>query len=401
MTAFDRFDPFERRIAGAIDEIAAERQPHYLDDIFRLTARSKQRPRWQFPERWITVNPFALRAAIATVVVVVVVGGFLAFNNPTGPGSTVAPTPSPTFAFVTFPERTWGDWVAEVGDTIPDIGNHDNRIQLSMDWDGGLKLWVQTNAAGRQILQSRPRTAPDGELYIYAQPDAIGCDPGAEGRYSWVRSSDGMFLTLALISDDCPLRSATLARTWVHSLAVGNDGGLGVIYAVEPMVKVTLPTGRRYGGTVGEGWQDIGIDQGLKAFVVVRNPGGYGAPCSTGDTQKGDLAHTTDAFVSYVQALPGANVTTTTTTVGGRSAVRLDVTIDAVVDCPLGEIQAFHAENLADADAFWAFGFGEAQPLYIVQIDATTTYLLWDQGTLDEQQAVIDSISFLDTLPTP
>ena len=43
MTAVDRFDPFERRITEAIDEIALARRPDYLDDILRLTARSPQR----------------------------------------------------------------------------------------------------------------------------------------------------------------------------------------------------------------------------------------------------------------------------------------------------------------------------------------------------------------------
>ena len=56
MTAFDRFDPFERRISEAIDEIAAARLPDYLDDILRQTARTAQRPRWTFPERWLPVD---------------------------------------------------------------------------------------------------------------------------------------------------------------------------------------------------------------------------------------------------------------------------------------------------------------------------------------------------------
>lgn len=56
MTAFDRFDPFERRIGDAIDEIAAPRTPDYLDDLLRQTARTSQRPRWTFPERWLNVD---------------------------------------------------------------------------------------------------------------------------------------------------------------------------------------------------------------------------------------------------------------------------------------------------------------------------------------------------------
>jgi Tol biopolymer transport system component len=56
VTTFDRFDPFERRITEAIDEIAAARPLDYLDDILRQTARTSQRPRWTFPERWIPMD---------------------------------------------------------------------------------------------------------------------------------------------------------------------------------------------------------------------------------------------------------------------------------------------------------------------------------------------------------
>lgn len=65
MTAFDRFDPFERRIGDAIDEIAAARRPDYLDDVFRQTARSAQRPRWTFPERWLPVDTTLTRSGLA------------------------------------------------------------------------------------------------------------------------------------------------------------------------------------------------------------------------------------------------------------------------------------------------------------------------------------------------
>ncbi|MEO8273185.1 MAG: hypothetical protein ABI620_03895 [Chloroflexota bacterium] len=67
MTAFDRFDPFERRITDAIDEIAAERPPTYLTDILRQTARVSQRPRWTFPERWLPVDTTLPRAGFARV----------------------------------------------------------------------------------------------------------------------------------------------------------------------------------------------------------------------------------------------------------------------------------------------------------------------------------------------
>jgi Tol biopolymer transport system component len=64
MTALDRFDPFERRITEAIDEIAAARPPAYLDDILRQTARRAQRPRWTFPERWLPMDTALSRPTV-------------------------------------------------------------------------------------------------------------------------------------------------------------------------------------------------------------------------------------------------------------------------------------------------------------------------------------------------
>jgi hypothetical protein len=64
MTTFDRFDPFERRISEAVDEIADARPLDYLDDIFRQTARTSQRPRWTFPERWFNVDTTLSRPTV-------------------------------------------------------------------------------------------------------------------------------------------------------------------------------------------------------------------------------------------------------------------------------------------------------------------------------------------------
>ncbi|MCJ7710515.1 MAG: hypothetical protein MUQ32_06735 [Chloroflexi bacterium] len=65
MTTIDRFDPFEQRITAAIDEIAAPRRPDYLDDILRQTARTSQRPRWTFPERWLHMDTAVPRSSLA------------------------------------------------------------------------------------------------------------------------------------------------------------------------------------------------------------------------------------------------------------------------------------------------------------------------------------------------
>jgi Tol biopolymer transport system component len=107
MTAFDRFDPFEQRITDALDEIAAAHRPDYLDDVFRQTARSSQRPRWTFPERWLPMDttlprrgplgiPFRplivllIVALLAVALGVVVVGSRQRVPPPFGPAGNGA-----------------------------------------------------------------------------------------------------------------------------------------------------------------------------------------------------------------------------------------------------------------------------------------------------------------------
>lgn len=103
MTSIDSFDPFDRRIRDAIEEIAAARRPDYVDDVLQLTAGSRQRPRWSFPERWLPVNRLSYAAVALAIVVLaggaVILTGFHVAPNvaaPTSPGTSPAITPSPS-----------------------------------------------------------------------------------------------------------------------------------------------------------------------------------------------------------------------------------------------------------------------------------------------------------------
>lgn len=406
MTAFDRFDPFERRISSAIDEIAAERQPHYLDDIFRLTARSKQRPRWQFPERWLTMNFTALRAAVATTVVVIVVGGILAFNRPdNGPGTSPSPSPTESGSAQSVgaaAQQLRGIWIADA-DALPEIDVPAGRIQLWIDWDHGDRASVHTTPYTRDYLDSQSLDAPNGELRLRTAFAGADCDTDAEGRYAWSRSNDGFFLTLTLIEDACAARATAFARTWVRSFAAASEGGHGVVDGVTPMVEVTLPAGQRLWGGAGDQWQAIMTDGGLEpyqAFVVIRNPGGFAAPCSTSDPQPTSIPATTTDLVSYIDSLPGASVVTAATEIDGRPAIQFDMRIDNEIQCESGDIFNLHPESPSDTQV-WTSVPGELQRLYVVQIDASTTFLLWYQGNSETERAVIASVHFLDKLPTP
>lgn len=405
-------DP-DRLLRAWLDLMPDEAPDRVIDAVLLATTAAPQARRFPWHGRWRPnqMNRLVLIAA-AALVLAGLVGGAVYFGStrnplPT-PGPTAVPTPSPgptaRAPIVPPPQTTWGDWLADVP-AIPEIDTPAGMLQLSVDWEAGQRVWLQTTPDYRQLLNSAPLSAPNGELRLRSNTvDNVYCTVNDEGSYRWNRSSDGLFLTLQLIADDCPARAAVFARTWVRSHGAVNDGGPGVNYGVTPMIQMTLPTGQRYGMGGGEQGPDIGTfgDQlPYRAFVVIRNPGGFGAPCAATDTQKIDVAHTTAAFAAYLDALPGVNLTTSDTTIGGRSAVRMDVAVDPGVKCRAGgNISAFHVEKLTD-EAFWELGAGQVETFYIVQIDATTTFLLWYQGTAAEETAVLDSITFIDKLPTP
>lgn len=370
---------------------------------------------WDGIRRTPRMNRLTLIAATALVAIALTGGAILLTGGSNGPpvvptqtaatptAATPTASPEPSQELAGPPaELIWGDWIADV-EAIPGIQQPAGRIQMSIDWQDGLNVWIQQDVFdSRLVVESMSYPAAANELRVQAKP-SVGCASGQEGRYRWTRSPDGLFLTLELIEDACANRATAFARTWVRSHGAVNDGGTGVLYGMDPDMQFTMPTGQRYGLGGGDHAADLktfGDAQPFRALVVIRNPGGFDDPCSTTDTRKSDIAHTTDAFVAYVQSLPGATATTSDASIGGRPAVKLDVSMDTAVECASGAIEAFHPELLTDTNS-WAFAPGEVQTIYIVEMDATTTFLLWYQGPAAEAQAVLDSIQFIDALPTP
>jgi hypothetical protein len=86
MSANDRF---ERRLPVILDSLAPTRAPEYFDDILGQVDRTRQRPGWTFPERWLPVSAITnrlavtprvpMRAAVAVLLLIVglVVGALL------------------------------------------------------------------------------------------------------------------------------------------------------------------------------------------------------------------------------------------------------------------------------------------------------------------------------------
>ena len=404
-------DP-DRLLRAWLDLMPDEAPDRTIAAVLQATDTTRQARALPRVGRWrIPMNRLTLIATAALAIAAIAGGAYLLAGGPKKP-VVVAPTTAPTLAPTATaraaaappPALIWGDWAADIP-AIPSFGQPAATVQLSIDWQNGNTVWIQRSVLDGCCngFKSTSLEAGPKELRLRANAEALGCDPNQEGTYTWDRSTDGLFLTLSLVVDACANRGAMLARTWVHSLGAVNDGGPGVAYGVSPMVQLTMPTGERYAASGGEQSQDVHtFDQGqtFRSFVVVRNPGGFGAPCSTTDTKKVDVAHTTAAFTTYVKGLPGATVTTSATTIGGKPAVRLGLAIDGAVKCASASIDWLRPEPLADTFK-WSLIPGQVQAVYSVQMDATTTFLLWYEGTPADERAVLDSIKFIDTLPRP
>ena len=152
MTAFPGFDPFERRISHAFEEITDARRPAYLDDILQRTARTAQRPRWTFPERWLSLDtaarpPTALMGVrLRPILLLIAIALVLAALAASYIGSQRTPLP---------------------------FGPAGNGL-IAYPKDGALYVRNALDADGRLIVQgegtlSTPYFSPDGKLLAYIQ----------------------------------------------------------------------------------------------------------------------------------------------------------------------------------------------------------------------------------------
>lgn len=402
------------RAARSWIEVGPTRAPDHAVDAALARIQTTSQERDWFPWR-PTPMITPTRVAVAAVLGVLLLGGaiFTLGRQPSVgvPGPSMSPSPtvtsSPTpeaIVRVRMPDLLLGDWQAESAEPISGVSDAGERIQLSLDWDTGRSAWIQP-AVGELSLRSASVAATADELRFVSTERLGGCAPGDEGRYRWERSADGMFLTLTIVEDACANRAAAFGRTWVHSLSAVTDGGPGVI-PYDPWVRVTLPS-RQWGmGGPADGHVLSAFGDGAPEleFTAIRNPMGFDLPCSA--TRQGvALERTAAAITEYVRGLPGVTVTTADATIDGLPAEHLAIESDAGVECPIGEIMAFHPPKATD-EGEYTMALGQPRSFWVVERDGDV-WVFWYAGgvgvtvTTAEEQGVIDSIRFLDQLPTP
>lgn len=218
MTTFDRFDPLERRIGAAMDDIAAARPLDYLDDVFRQTARTSQRPRWTFPERWFNVDttlarpmllgrrvPFRSLVVLAVLLALAAAAAFYV-GSQHRPAPPFGPAANGTLAFGSGGDLYVGDptgstatlLLSAVGDQMgPSFSPDGLLVAYDNVVDGVDHLWV-VDANGQNARQ------------IFDRP--LANDPDA-GLRTWITWS-GDSRHLAIVTPDQGHRSGL----WIVSV---------------------------------------------------------------------------------------------------------------------------------------------------------------------------------------
>lgn len=371
---------------------------------------------WAGIRRTPRMNRLLLVAATA-LVAVALFGGAILFtggsNGPTGPSPS--PTPSPTAAptpttepVAAFPEALWGLWVADAA-PIPGLPNQGSRITALFDWEGGRDFSIGTNfILGETVLESFALAATEGQFRLRTVDATDGCVAGDVGTYQWDRSSNGLFLSVSLVSDPCAVRAATLARTWVRTHGVANDGRTGMAAMTDPFpdIQVTLPS---------QAWAmdvlppiDIhtyGDGVPGRDLVILAKPQGYEKPCTR--SLAFPIDDTPEALLAYVQALPNVEgVSSEAVTIDGRPAMHITASYPTnrcaeAADYGFLKQLRYPGDNGGTGEI--VLSGGEQISLWATRHDGDLIVFWYAGETVPaaEERAVIDSIRITNGLPTP
>lgn len=163
MTPIDRF---ERQLPDELSHLAAERTPDYLDDLFAQTARTRQRPAWTFPERWLPMTITLRRPLLAPPMRLLAVG--LALLLALLGAMALAPilsSPRPLPAAVVLPsngitifDRDGDIYAVDTLEGEPRVLIGDPAHDEGLDWapDGSRFSFLRTDGATQKLMTALP-----------------------------------------------------------------------------------------------------------------------------------------------------------------------------------------------------------------------------------------------------
>lgn len=358
--------------------------------------------------RSFPMNRLSLIAAVAVLAIALVGGAMILTSGHNGPSQpTAAPTASPTpVASVAAPTtpaavRSW--WVANAPS-----GSAGSVITLEIT-----DALISVRDAGNETVLARPAAASGGELAIEATDANHGCQKGDLGRYGFAfgrpesdPDAGDMQLAITATAEACPARQAILERTWTRVFTDGFQGGRAVAIDFAPKFMITLPTGAY---AVTQAGTDALMVEGLKdgdapgVFVATRNPAGYSDPCSETGGSKVQVAHTADAFATYMDSLPGFTVQRTNVEIGGLPAVHLTIPTQITADCPRADHRVIEwSTSDPTFRGNWILGQGDAtDTMYLVEVGNDLYLFQWLTPSVDEtlEMSILSTITFISTIP--
>jgi Tol biopolymer transport system component len=208
----------EQRLPSRLEELAAPRTPSYFDDVISTTARTRQRPGWSFPERWLPVSVLtdrlatAPRAPMRALAVAALLLLALAALILVAGGSRQPSVPAP-FGVAANGQIAWVDSTGSI-------------VTAGLD---GAEPSVVVAGPGND----RPQFSPDGTRLAYLRQTSSGADVV-------VAAADGSEpVTLASVP-------RTIGLVWApdsQSLVLANAGELTRIEARAGATRVVIATG--------------------------------------------------------------------------------------------------------------------------------------------------------------
>ena len=89
-------DRLHRAISDSLSDLASGSPTDYIEDVLAITARTRQRPAWTFPGRYLTMTPALRFAAIAILAVSTSLGVAALVSEPTPQAPAVGECPAAT-----------------------------------------------------------------------------------------------------------------------------------------------------------------------------------------------------------------------------------------------------------------------------------------------------------------
>jgi Tol biopolymer transport system component len=251
----NRTDQLERDLTEWFADTAAPSVPDFTDDILRLTAGTRQRPRWSFPERWLpmsiitlarqTFKPLPWRTigtlALLTLLIAAGVALYVGSLQPRLP-APFGLAANGLVAYAKGGDIYTVDPITGVRQAIVTGPESDSEPRWALD--GTRLAFLRTSSLGDALVivdPQRPGTLVATDAFVGLDPDSVAWSP--DGRSISLRAQQDGSSTIFLV--DVARGEATPLAADVAAVAVywrPPDGRQFMVLVEQPDLRLYLMT---------------------------------------------------------------------------------------------------------------------------------------------------------------